>query len=44
MIREKLFYTLNLGQVAIGTLLPLLLLGSLQLDAPARAGAASGGG
>ncbi len=31
MIREKLFYTLNLGQVAIGTLLPLLLLGSLQL-------------
>jgi Ni/Fe-hydrogenase subunit HybB-like protein len=31
MIREKLFYTLNLGQVGIGTLLPLLLLGSLQL-------------
>jgi Ni/Fe-hydrogenase subunit HybB-like protein len=31
MIREKLFYTLNVGQVAIGTLLPLLLLGSLQL-------------
>jgi Ni/Fe-hydrogenase subunit HybB-like protein len=31
MIREKLFYTLNLGQVAFGTLLPLLLLGSLQL-------------
>jgi predicted membrane protein len=31
MIREKLFYTLNLGQVAIGTLLPLLLLGSLQV-------------
>jgi predicted membrane protein len=31
MIREKLFYTLSLGQVAIGTLLPLLLLGSLQL-------------
>jgi Ni/Fe-hydrogenase subunit HybB-like protein len=31
MIREKLFYTLNLGQVTIGTLLPLLLLGSLQL-------------
>lgn len=31
MIREKLFYTLNLGQVAIGTLVPVLLLGSLQL-------------
>ena len=31
MIREKLFYTLNIGQVGIGTLLPLLLLGSLQL-------------
>ena len=31
MIREKLFYTLNLGQATIGTLLPLLLLGSLQL-------------
>ena len=31
MIREKLFYTLNLGQVTIGTLLPLLLLGPLQL-------------
>jgi Ni/Fe-hydrogenase subunit HybB-like protein len=31
MIREKLFYTLNIGQVAFGTLLPLLLLGSLQL-------------
>ena len=31
MIREKLFYTLNLGQVIIGTLVPLLLLGSLQL-------------
>jgi predicted membrane protein len=31
MIREKLFYTLNLGQVTIGTLVPLLLLGSLQL-------------
>ena len=31
MIREKLFYTLNLGQATIGTLFPLLLLGSLQL-------------
>jgi predicted membrane protein len=31
MIREKLFYTLNLGQATIGTLLPLLLLGTLQL-------------
>jgi predicted membrane protein len=31
MIREKLFYTLNIGQVTVGTLLPLLLLGSLQL-------------
>ena len=31
MIREKLFYTLNVGQVTIGTLLPLLMLGSLQL-------------
>ncbi len=31
MIREKLFYTLNVGQAAIGTLLPILLLGSLQL-------------
>lgn len=31
MIREKLFYTLNLGQATIGMLLPLLLLGSLQL-------------
>jgi Ni/Fe-hydrogenase subunit HybB-like protein len=31
MIREKLFYTLNLGQATIGTLLPLLMLGSLQL-------------
>ena len=31
MIREKLFYTLNIGQVTIGTLMPLLLLGSLQL-------------
>jgi predicted membrane protein len=31
MIREKLFYTLNLGQATIGTLVPFLLLGSLQL-------------
>ncbi len=31
MTREKLFYTLNLGQAIVGTLLPLLLLGSLQL-------------
>ena len=31
MAREKLFYTLSVGQALIGTLLPLLLLGSLQL-------------
>jgi predicted membrane protein len=31
MAHEKLFYTLNLGQVAFGTLVPLLLLGLLQL-------------
>jgi predicted membrane protein len=31
MAREKLFYTLNLGQVACGTLIPLILLGLLQL-------------
>ena len=31
MAREKLFYTLSLGQVAFGTLVPLLLLGALQL-------------
>ncbi len=31
MAREKLFYTLNIGQATIGTLVPLLLLGSLQL-------------
>jgi len=31
MAREKLFYTLNLGQATCGTLVPLLLLGSLQL-------------
>jgi predicted membrane protein len=31
MAREKLFYTLNVGQAAIGTLLPLILLGAIQL-------------
>ena len=31
MIREKLFFTLNIGQVGIGTLLPLLMLGLLQV-------------
>ena len=31
MAREKLFYTLNLGQVTFGTLVPLVLLGLLQL-------------
>jgi predicted membrane protein len=31
MAREKLFYTLNLGQATFGTLVPLLLLGALQL-------------
>lgn len=31
MARVKLFYTLSIGQVAFGTLVPLLLLGSLQL-------------
>jgi Ni/Fe-hydrogenase subunit HybB-like protein len=31
VMREKLFYTLSLGQVALGTLVPVLLLGSLQL-------------
>jgi predicted membrane protein len=31
MAREKLFYTLSIGQVLFGTLVPLLLLGSLQL-------------
>lgn len=31
MAREKLFYTLNLGQATCGTLVPVLLLGSLQL-------------
>lgn len=31
MAREKLFYTLNLGQATVGTLIPLILLGLLQL-------------
>ena len=31
MARVKLFYTLSLGQVAFGTLVPLILLGLLQL-------------
>jgi predicted membrane protein len=31
MAREKLFYTLSLGQVAMGTSVPLVLLGLLQL-------------
>jgi predicted membrane protein len=31
MARERLFYTLSIGQVLIGTLTPLLLLGVLQL-------------
>jgi Ni/Fe-hydrogenase subunit HybB-like protein len=31
MAEKKLFYTLNLGQVLFGTLVPLLLLGALQL-------------
>jgi Ni/Fe-hydrogenase subunit HybB-like protein len=31
MATTKLFYTLNIGQATIGTLLPVLLLGSLQL-------------
>jgi Ni/Fe-hydrogenase subunit HybB-like protein len=31
MARAHLFYTLNIGQALIGTLLPLLLLGSLQI-------------
>jgi predicted membrane protein len=31
MAREKLFYTLNLGQATMGTLIPLILLGLLQL-------------
>jgi predicted membrane protein len=31
MANEKLFYTLNLGQALLGTLVPALLLGTLQL-------------
>ncbi len=31
MAREKLFYTLNVGQALLGTLVPLLMLGGLQL-------------
>jgi Ni/Fe-hydrogenase subunit HybB-like protein len=31
MARERLFYTLSIGQVLVGTLIPLLLLGALQL-------------
>jgi Ni/Fe-hydrogenase subunit HybB-like protein len=31
MAREKLFYTLSIGQLTVGTLVPLLLLGALQL-------------
>jgi predicted membrane protein len=31
MARERLFYTLNIGQALLGTLVPLLLLGSIQL-------------
>jgi predicted membrane protein len=31
MARQKLFYTLSLGQVLCGTLVPLILLGLLQL-------------
>jgi Ni/Fe-hydrogenase subunit HybB-like protein len=31
MSREHLFYTLNIGQATVGTLIPLLLLGSLQI-------------
>lgn len=31
MARERLFYTLNLGQALMGTLVPLLILGSLQI-------------
>jgi predicted membrane protein len=31
MAREKLFYTLSIGQATIGTLLPLIILGALQL-------------
>jgi hypothetical protein len=31
MARERLFYTLSIGQVLVGTLIPLLLLGTLQV-------------
>jgi predicted membrane protein len=31
MMRERLFYTLSIGQVLMGTLIPLLLLGVIQL-------------
>ncbi len=31
MAREKLFYTLSVGQITLGSLVPLVLLGSLQL-------------
>ncbi len=31
MARERLFYTLSIGQVLMGTVIPLLLLGTLQL-------------
>ena len=31
MAREKLFYTLNIGQALMGTLVPLILLGTLQV-------------
>jgi predicted membrane protein len=31
MAREKLFYTLSIGQALVGTLVPLLLLGTIQL-------------
>lgn len=37
MMREKLFYTMNLAQVTVGTITPLLLLGSLQLFGPRMA-------
>jgi predicted membrane protein len=31
MARERLFYTLSIGQVLVGTVIPLLLLGALQV-------------
>jgi formate-dependent nitrite reductase membrane component NrfD len=31
MAKEKLFYTLSIGQALVGTVIPLLLLGALQL-------------